>query len=174
VNNTYKTSEGDRARSKAWREANPEKDRANKNAWYEANKEKTNARSKAWYAANKDRFNSGNKAKYACDIPFKLRKLVRDACIRATERKIGKQEAIDLLGCTLEEYKEYLESKFQPGMTWENHTKDGWHIDHILPLNESDTSLTEEEKLKRVHYTNTQPLWATDNIKKGNKRSGEE
>ena len=54
-------------------------------------------------------------------------------------------------------------------MTWDNHTVDGWHIDHILPLNESGTTLTEEEKIKRLHYTNTQPLWAQDNYSKGNK-----
>ena len=98
-----------------------------------------------------------------------MRLTLRDACIRATERKIGKQEAIDLLGCTLEEYQDYLESKFQQGMTWDNHAVEGWHIDHILPLNESGTTLTEEEKIKRLHYKNTQPLWAKDNMKKGNK-----
>lgn len=184
MNKVYKTSEKNRATSKAWYDANPERTsayskkyyKANKEeinarnkVWHEANKEKTNARSTAWYEANKEEANAQSRDKYASDIPYKLSKLVRDACIRATGKGAGKQEAIDLLGCTPEEYKEYLESKFQQGMTWDNHTVDGWHIDHILPLNESGTTLTEEEKLKRLHYKNTQPLWAKDNMKKGNK-----
>ena len=194
MNKIYKTSEKDRARKKAWHEANPEKVSAYGKVWYEANKErlsarrkeqlqspfmkeKETARKKAWheakgkayYEANKDSNNSLQRARYASDIPYKLSKLVKEAHLRATGRRVGKQGVTEFLGCTLEEYKEYLESKFQQGMTWDNHTVDGWHIDHILPLNESDTILTEEEKIKRVHYTNTQPLWAKDNIKKGNK-----
>ena len=51
-------------------------------------------------------------------------------------------------------------------MTWENHGHGGWHIDHIIPL---DSALSEEELYKLCHYTNLQPLWAKDNIRKGNK-----
>ena len=194
MNKVYKTSEKDRARKKAWREANPEKISAYQKGWYEANKERLSARRKepimkekdrarkaAWYVvnkeahcargrarhhANKDSRNSLKRDKYASDIPFKLSSLVKNAHLRVTGRMVGKQ---GFLGCTIEEYKEYLESKFQQGMTWDNHAVDGWHIDHILPLNESNTVLTEEEKIKRLHYTNTQPLWAKDNMKKGNK-----
>ena len=49
-------------------------------------------------------------------------------------------------------------------MSWENHGK--WHIDHIIPLS---TANTEEDILNLCHYTNLQPLWAEDNIKKSNK-----
>ena len=150
MNKVYKTSEKDRARNKAWREANPE---------YR----------KVYHNANKEYERAYSRGKYASDIPFKLRKLVRDAYHRATGKWLGKQGVTEFLGCTIEEYQDYLESKFIGGMTWDNHAVDGWHIDHILPLNESGTTLTEEEKIKRIHYTNTQPLWAKDNIKKGNK-----
>lgn len=68
------------------------------------------------------------------------------------------------LGCTLEEFIIYLESNFKDGMSWEN--KKEWHIDHIIPLS---SAKTEEEMYKLCHYTNLQPLWAKDNIKKGNK-----
>lgn len=69
------------------------------------------------------------------------------------------------LGCTIEEYKSYIETKFKNGMTWDNWSLHGWHIDHIMPLCNFD--LTKEEELyKAFHYTNTQPLWALDNLKK--------
>ena len=155
------------ARSKAWYQANKEEQSERRKARYQANKESEQARNKAYREANKENINAQLKARYTSDIPYKLLKLTRFAYKRVTGKFIKDQEIIDLLGCTLEEYKDYLESKFQPGMTWENHTRDGWHIDHILPLKESEVS--QEEKLKRLHYTNTQPLWAEDNHSKGNK-----
>lgn len=72
------------------------------------------------------------------------------------------------LGCTIEELKAHLESLFKPGMTWDNwgHTGDVWHLDHIIPLASFD--LTDPEQVKLAcHYTNLQPLWATENLQKG-------
>lgn len=74
----------------------------------------------------------------------------------------------DLLGCSLENLKKHLESKFKKGMTWENHGLHGWHIDHIKPLSKFNLIEPEEQK-KAFHYLNLQPLWAIDNIRKGNK-----
>ena len=51
-------------------------------------------------------------------------------------------------------------------MTWDNYGE--WHIDHITPLKYNNPSL--EEVIERLHYTNTQPLWAEDNLSKGNHR----
>ena len=84
------------------------------------------------------------------------------------KRKAG--SAVKDLGCTLMELMDHLESKFQDGMNWENYGE--WHIDHIKPLSMFD--LTNEEDFKiAVHYTNLQPLWAIDNLKKSNKVSKE-
>jgi hypothetical protein len=68
-----------------------------------------------------------------------------------------------LLGCTIEFFKEYLESKFTKGMTWENRGLYGWHIDHIKPCCSFDLSDPEQQKVC-FHYTNLQPLWATTKI----------
>ena len=75
-----------------------------------------------------------------------------------------------MVGCTPEFLKKHLEKQFhrhpdthQP-MNWKNHTVHGWHIDHIKPLNKAKT-IKAVEKLS--HYTNLQPLWATENWKKG-------
>lgn len=58
----------------------------------------------------------------------------------------------------------HLESLFKPGMSWENHGE--WHIDHILPLASFDLT-DEQQAAKACHYTNLQPLWASENMSKG-------
>ena len=73
-----------------------------------------------------------------------------------------------MLGCTIGELKIYLEQQFKPGMTWENHIIDGWHIDHIRPLSSFDLTVLEQYK-QACHYTNLQPLWAKDNLSKNDK-----
>lgn len=75
-----------------------------------------------------------------------------------------KSKASEILGCSWQELKEYIESKFVDGMNWEN--RHLWHIDHKIPL---ATAKTEEGVYKLCHYTNLQPLWAEDNLRKGSK-----
>ena len=57
-------------------------------------------------------------------------------------------------------------------MTWKNHGLKGWHIDHIIPCAAFDLTKEEEQK-KCFHYSNLQPLWWIDNLKKSNKMEGE-
>lgn len=76
--------------------------------------------------------------------------------------------AVRDLGCSLNELKSYLESKFKDGMSWNNYGLAGWHIDHIIPLSKLDLSDPEQCK-KACHFTNLQPLWARENLAKGNK-----
>ena len=72
---------------------------------------------------------------------------------------------LKLLGCSALQLKQHLESKFQEGMTWENHGYFGWHVDHIQPLASFDFSDTRQIE-KAFHYTNLQPLWAHENLRK--------
>lgn len=73
-----------------------------------------------------------------------------------------------LLGCTVKELQVHIETQFLPGMTWENYGFYGWHVDHIIPLASFDL-LKESEQKKAFHFTNLQPLWAKDNLKKHSK-----
>jgi hypothetical protein len=100
------------------------------------------------------------------DPIYKLGLALRSRLNNAIRNNQKKGSAVRDLGCSIAELKQHLESLFQPGMTWENWTFKGWHIDHIIPLSAFD--LTDREQLlKACHYTNLQPLWAKDNLSKG-------
>jgi hypothetical protein len=75
-----------------------------------------------------------------------------------------KEKTFDLIGCSPNFLKQYIESKFQEGMTWENYGRFGWHIDHIKPCVRFDLSKP-KERAKCFHYTNLQPLWWRDNVR---------
>jgi hypothetical protein len=93
--------------------------------------------------------------------------------VKGTLKRAIKQQKIislELVGCPTDVLIAHLESKFKPGMNWGNHGLKGWHIDHIKPVSSFD--LTDMEQAKECfHYTNLQPLWATENLKKGGVRN---
>lgn len=74
----------------------------------------------------------------------------------------------ELLGCTVEEFRQHLEKQFRPGMTWANHSWEGWHIDHIRPLASFDLADPEQQK-QAFHFSNMQPLWKAENLAKSDK-----
>lgn len=78
--------------------------------------------------------------------------------------KLGR--TMSLVGCDINTVREHLEKQFKDGMDWHNHGE--WHIDHITPIS-SFNLLDIEEQKKAFHYTNLQPLWSKDNLKKGKK-----
>jgi len=99
-----------------------------------------------------------------------LRTRVRSA-LKSSPRKLksrDKDSMLDLIGCTVEECKKHIESQWQEGMIWDNHGSDEgeWHIDHRMPCNLFDLN-NENERKKCFHYTNLQPLWATENLQAG-------
>ena len=69
-----------------------------------------------------------------------------------------------ILGCSGREFIKYIESKFSKGMSWDN--RDQWDLDHIKPISSAKCS---KDILLLCHYTNYQPLWRNDNIRKGNR-----
>lgn len=93
-----------------------------------------------------------------------LRARLRDAFKFSDANK--KSNSFDLIGCTIEHLKQHLESQFSFGMSWANYGKNGWVIDHSLPLKMFNLVL-ESEQRKCFHWSNLQPLWMTDNIAKG-------
>lgn len=96
----------------------------------------------------------------------KLKYLSRTRVNLALKNGFYKQDkTFNLIGCSPSFLKTYLEKLFHPGMNWENHSRFGWHIDHIKPCSSFNLNLIEEQK-KCFHYTNLQPLWWRDNLSK--------
>lgn len=95
-------------------------------------------------------------------IKDRARGLIYDSLRRYGYKKGSRTEKI--IGISFLEFKSYIESKFLEGMCWEKRGE--WHIDHIVPLS---TAKNEDDVIKLCHYTNLQPLWAKDNLKKGSK-----
>ena len=100
------------------------------------------------------------------DLRVKVSGLIRKSIKNKGYSKTTK--TYDILGCSYEIFKQHIENQFQEGMTWDNHGE--WHYDHIIPV---ASAQTEEELIKLNHYTNLQPLWAEDNLKKSDKISEE-
>lgn len=104
------------------------------------------------------------KDRYANDLDFRIRCILR-ARIRNAIKKGRAGSAVKDLGCSVQELKQHIESKFRTGMSWKNFGE--WEIDHIIPLSSFDLS-KRKEFLKAAHYTNLQPLWRKENCSKRN------
>ena len=160
--------------------------------YYLKNKDKMNENSKNWRKNNKERNREHNRKnlkiryyknrkkiiernveyerkKLKTDINFILRKRLRARLKAALKGKSRSKSTMELLGVPhIDFLKTWLECKFKEGMTWEN--RHLWHIDHVLPCSSFDLTKAEEQA-KCFHYTNLQPLWASENLSKGNRIS---
>lgn len=135
--------------------------------WIKNNKAKINESIKKWKKDNpvklKEYYNKSIKKRKAIDELFRLKCRVRSTISKTLNRYniIKKNKTSYILGCSVNEFKLYLESKFLSWMTWDNYGKYngkldyGWDIDHIVPLS---SAKTEESVLQLCHYSNLQPL----------------
>ena len=140
-----------RIRTMTWQ--NSEQGQQKRKEYYEKNKKRI-IQKQMEYKAMKHRTDPMFRAKDAA------RGMIKGAISRMGYTK--KARSIEILGCSWGEFKVYIEKQFTEGMTWLNHGD--WHIDHKVPLM---SATTEEQVLKLNHYTNLQPLWMMDNLKKG-------
>jgi hypothetical protein len=120
---------------------------------------------------NKNKYNLIRKERKENDPLYKLTCNIRTLISFSLKVKGYQKESRthEILGCSYEDFKIYLESKFETWMNWDNYgnPKDGliepnksWDIDHIIPLS---SATNEEELLKFNHYTNLQPLCSYEN-----------
>lgn len=159
-------------RNKKWSDNNPEKVAAIKRKYYLKNKNKFKKASQKWVLNNRKKASQNtvncNKKRYKIDPAFRLERRIRNYVYKiAKTLKINKTHAsLHHLGCSIEELKNHIESQWQENMTWENYGLHGWHIDHIKPL--SFFIKNSNNPWEANHYTNLQPLWSIDNLKKSN------
>jgi hypothetical protein len=148
-------------RGKKYREDNKEKNLTRNILWRQKNEEYF----KKYYQKNKIKIHRQISKRKKIDILFKLSSLYRSRI----NKVIGSNKhttTFEIIGCSPDVLRKHLEKKFTDGMSWDNHGLFGWHIDHIIPLS---SAKTKEELYKLCHYSNLQPLWAKENLRKSNK-----
>ena len=134
--------------------------------YYQENKEEKAEYQKIYYQENKEKVNE-YRVNYFNSHPIrKLRSRLRSRTNSFFKYKGYKKKTSTekILGANWKTVESFMEAKFVDGMNWDNIGE--WHIDHIIPLSSAET---EQETIKLCHYTNLQPLWAFDNLSKGNK-----
>jgi len=120
--------------------------------------------SKNYRIKHRDHISTQKNLYYKSNIQARLAKNLRRR-LNHSIKSSRAGSAVRDLGCSIEQLKRHLESKFQPGMSWNNYGQ--WHIDHIKPL--SRFNLTRRDQiLQSCHFSNLQPLWKLDNIVKHN------
>lgn len=151
-----------------WRAENPDASAKYARKARAKNPEAFNERTKEWRKANPDYV----KNRRATDIEFKIVSCLRSrllTCVR--QAKSGKvSNALDLLGCSMDYFMKFIEKQWKVGMTWSNHGlgEGMWHLDHRKAVSRFNIR-DEWEQRWCFHYSNFQPLWEIDNLKKSNK-----
>lgn len=149
-----------------WNSENSEQFKANSDRRRAESPEREKASSKKWRSKNRDWLNEYKRGKYASDPLYKLIQNLRGRIQTAIAGKSTKSaKTFELLGAPWVWVEAYLEEQFVPGMTWENYGP-VWHIDHIRPCASFDLTDPDQQKIC-FHWTNLQPLFAADNLKKG-------
>ena len=175
-NNKEKLKEIKRKYNKKFRLQNPNYSKK----YYKSNNEKINSQKQKWVEkninyqkeyreVNKEHISKKYVERLEKDFIFKyshnIRNLIRGSFKRGCKGVYKKGlKTENILGCSIDFFIEYISNKLKNGMTLENHGE--WHLDHIIPI---ATAQSEDELIKLNHYTNFQPLWSKENLKKGSK-----
>lgn len=179
------------SQSKKWWSENRHKQQEKKRQYHSVRKDHANAKSREYHKAHRQtqlpkmreygrrlRIENPEKVKLyekrtrenAKADPLRMLIINQRGRIRVAFKRYlkgAKQRAtLELLGCSLDFLKSHIESQFKAGMTWQNWTLKGWHIDHIRPCDSFDLTDPEQQKIC-FHYSNLQPLWWHENLRKG-------
>jgi len=155
---------------KQWREKNKDKISLYNKDWRSKNKLRTSVNAKEWRKRNQEKCREYKKTyqkqKLISNPLFAVqRRLRRRVALAFSSKGYTKRSKMQhIIGCEWQHLMDHIQSLFACGMNWDN--RNMWHIDHIIPLS---SAKSEEEIIRLNHFTNLQPLWASDNQKKGNK-----
>jgi Prasinovirus endonuclease VII len=158
-----------------YRERNRERIKEKGRQYYLANKEWIRARVKVWSKANRNRVRlnhnrwrseNSDRLRFRINLQQRMRSLIRG--------KVKAGRTAELLGCSIADFKIYIEGKFEPGMSWQNYGsgKGKWSVDHIVPCAIFDLSKSEHQR-RCFHFSNLQPMWDLKNCDKSTKTDGQ-
>ena len=128
--------------------------------WYLKNKE----HKKEYHFKNKEHRNQLRRKKRKTNPAYKLTCNLRSRIWKALKGISKSASTMELIGCTIDELRSHLESKFKPWMTWENYGL--WDVDHRVACAKFDLTDSNQQR-KCFHWTNLQPMEHTENMKKG-------
>lgn len=163
---------------RAYAAARKEEKRAYNAAYRVTRREKICEKKRAYHAAHQEEKRAYDvahrkerqvyvKFRRETDPLFRLKEYLRTRLANALAGRIKSGSTCKLLGCTISEWRSYLEKQFRLGMTWENYGP-VWHVDHVRPCASFDLSDPVQQRAC-FHWSNTQPLFAEENLKKGAK-----
>lgn len=135
--------------------------------YFEIHKEEINLYKSNWQKENREKRRLRLNERYKTEPNFRIAVTLRTRILKAIENNQKAGSTLELLGCSVDFFKVHLEFLFSHGMSWQNHGT-VWHIDHIKPCASFDLS-NDDEQRKCFHYSNMQPLFIADNLKKGTK-----
>lgn len=141
-----------------WHQKNPGYKQNYSKNWYENNKEYVQEYSQN----NLDKSRIRDKENYNKNLSYKLAKIIRARIFDSLNRGHKSARTMELLGCSILEFKNHIETQFVNGMSWSNYGKD-WEIDHIKPCY-SFNLINPEEQKQCFNWSNQRPLWKTTQI----------
>lgn len=183
--------EEEKAKARAYARAHKEERNAYNRAYWGRNKEELKARSRSYKALHREGINATTRkwkkknwtSQLKYQVKYQRNRRRNDPAFRirgalGSRLRIGiiwaggtkSHRTHEYIGCSFKELRLHLEKKFRPGMTWENYGP-VWHVDHIRPCASFDLTDMEQQRAC-FHYSNLQPLFKEENIKKGAKWSG--
>lgn len=142
-------------------------------AYYQANKESRRIYKKTYCQRNREKIRAYVNHRYSTDVCFKLKQQLRHRLYDAIFNNYKNGSGVRDLGCSIDELKIWLESQFQPGMTWKNwgSGENDWQIDHIIPFHllkykdkDGKDYMSYESQRVVCHYKNLRPMWRNDNL----------
>ena len=157
-----------KAKRKKYRLENIERFKEKDRLYNLKNKEKRLKYLREYQNTHKEERNKKGREKLKTDISFKLKTNISNRIRKAIKNGTKRMSTIYLLGCSIEEFKLYFQSKFTNDMNWDLFLNSEIQIDHIIPCSAFDLTKLKERK-KCFNFNNLQPLFAADNLKKSNK-----
>jgi len=128
--------------------------------------EKNSERCRRWRDNNREHLRKYHNDRYKNNPQRRMYETLCKRMRQALKNANKSDSTMNLVGCDIDSLRLHLEKLFEDGMNWDNHGE--WHIDHIRPCASFDLTDPEQQRVC-FHYTNLQPLWAKDNLSKGDK-----